>query len=409
MPPRTFVVILVAAWASIALPPAGLGAERRPEPGASGAPPCARTRDCAPNQVCTSGTCAAPTIVVSWRSVTVEGREIVPVACTLDGRPCAEEELDWWRICARRPLPLGCGEEDARGAIHLSVDRSHKEGGRAAGFLIPALRAAMQALADRQRREGAASGRGFTGQVTLAVDPETPYRLVAAVVHSTGMAGFSDFRFADPERFLTAAPDIVVVAPTLAMGGCPEKVEPPEEERQEEREERRKDKPPGDRDPTPAADRDGGGRAAPASDFVRMIVVRDCGQPQLNLTLLLTGKAFQIRYDIDHYRDVLGDVDPIRKRPASPETGAPASFDFAALHGRLAALKALVPQESTINVGAELQTPWRDLSRTIATVSYRLAGTPFGTERELREAPLERDGDGRPVPLFPVVILVVAE
>jgi hypothetical protein len=109
------------------------------------------------------------------------------------------------------------------------------------------------------------------------------------------------------------------------------------------------------------------------------------------------------------------------------------SHDYATLYNRLEVLKERFPAEETINIAAEMDTPWHIVARTIDVARVKLEahpdygpGPPFEGERRLTQffrahsakQPCKEDCDGdgeltaadvEPVLMFHRVVFVVAE
>lgn len=86
-----------------------------------------------------------------------------------------------------------------------------------------------------------------------------------------------------------------------------------------------------------------------------------------------------------------------------------ADYDYAALHNRLAELKARYPQTDAIGLSAAPDIPWQTIARTMDCARTRLAGAPFqGEDAAARyEAARPLPGKDDEVLLFPVVRFVV--
>lgn len=96
--------------------------------------------------------------------VFLDGRKVLPVRCTLKGRPC----------------PAGPRPDRA----NLSIAKAHYKGSKAQSYLLPKVRAALAAEV--------AAGRT---RARLAVDSRTPYSVVVALIQTAKDAGIVDIGF----------------------------------------------------------------------------------------------------------------------------------------------------------------------------------------------------------------------
>jgi len=157
----------------------------------------------------------------------------------------------------------------------------------------------------------------------------------------------------------------------------------------------------------------------------------DPDKKPLNLTVLISKQGFLLKQQ-DELQDVA--EKPIPKDTfeiSTVENGAPVTktvedYDYPALYSRLRAKKQRYPDETTINIAAEMDIPWHVIARTIDAARIQLEESHFdGRERmqkyasskpEMRTSKKDIDGDGtvtdkdqEPVPMFPRVVFVVAE
>ena len=92
-----------------------------------------------------------------------------------------------------------CQKEDYKQAGNkYSIDKAFKEDGSAASFMVVPLFKKLDELVkeskDLARELGDESG--FKGILTIICDRDIPFRMIAELVHTAGMAGLSDLRFA---------------------------------------------------------------------------------------------------------------------------------------------------------------------------------------------------------------------
>jgi len=157
----------------------------------------------------------------------------------------------------------------------------------------------------------------------------------------------------------------------------------------------------------------------------------DPDKKPLNLTVLISKQGFLLKQQ-DELQDVA--EKPIPKDTfeiSVVENGAPVTksvedYDFATLYSRLRAKKQRYPEETTINIAADMDIPWHVIARTIDASRVQLEDGNFeGRDRmmkytaakpEMQKSKKDIDGDGavteadqEPVPMFPRVVFVVAD
>lgn len=116
-------------------------------------------------------------IVVTKQSIIVDHKPVVKVDCTAGGQVCQEEDF-------------------ARDGNYYSIDKSFKEDGSESSFLIDPLYKKLDTVVKLQKAEAKELDREFKPIATIICDREVPFRLIAEIVHTAGMAGLSDLRFA---------------------------------------------------------------------------------------------------------------------------------------------------------------------------------------------------------------------
>lgn len=151
-------------------------------------------------------------IMVTKQHVIVDHSAVVQVECTLDGRMCTNEPIEGsaaatsipagdiqaLNYCNQTPVPDDCTPEDIErlGRMRFRIDKSYKQDGNEEQFLIVPLHKKLQQLVKNQKEENQALGREFRGVTTIIADSYVPFRMLAEVVHTAGMAELSDIRFA---------------------------------------------------------------------------------------------------------------------------------------------------------------------------------------------------------------------
>lgn len=158
----------------------------------------------------------------------------------------------------------------------------------------------------------------------------------------------------------------------------------------------------------------------------------DPDKKPLNLTVLISKQGFLIKQ-----QDELTDAQekPIPKdtlvfdvvdASGGLTTKTAEDYDYPSLYNRLRAKKQRYPEETTINIAAEMDIPWHVIARTIDAARIELKDPSFeGPERMkrymaaepvMKQSKKDLDGDGavtdsdmEPVAMFPRVVFVVAE
>ena len=116
-------------------------------------------------------------ITVTKQSIIVDHKSIVKVDCNRNGQICQPE--DYKEV-----------------GNSYTIGKSFKEDGNEASFLIEPLFKKLDELVKQQKEEAKELEREFKAVATLVCDKEIPFRLIAEVVHTAGMAGLGDLRFA---------------------------------------------------------------------------------------------------------------------------------------------------------------------------------------------------------------------
>ncbi len=126
----------------------------------------------------------------------------------------------------------------------------------------------------------------------------------------------------------------------------------------------------------------------------------------LNLTVLITSKGFVVKQQAE----LTTEPDkPIYKRMVTENGKHVMDYDYATLYDRLMAKKRQYPDETTINIGAEMTIPWHIIARTIDATRVQLQKDSYEEMAAYMKAKPKLDAQHRPLPLFPAVVFVVAE
>lgn len=151
-------------------------------------------------------------ILVSKDHIVVDHQAVVQIECTLDGRACTniplegkadaqslpEGDIQALNYCDTVPMPGDCTPDvmERLKRIRFRIDKSYKEDGSDEQFLILPLHKKLQQLVRAQKEENLALGREFKGITTIIADRSLPFRMLAEIVHTAGMAELGDIRFA---------------------------------------------------------------------------------------------------------------------------------------------------------------------------------------------------------------------
>ncbi len=151
-------------------------------------------------------------IMINKQHIIVDHQAVVQVDCTVDGRTCSdipsedgaertsipEGDIQALNYCQRDPAPADCTPEElARlNRIRFRIDESYKQDGDAEQFLIVPLLDRLQQVVKDQKEQSMLLGREFRGIATIIADRNIPFRMLAEVVHTAGMAELGDIRFA---------------------------------------------------------------------------------------------------------------------------------------------------------------------------------------------------------------------
>ena len=132
----------------------------------------------------------------------------------------------------------------------------------------------------------------------------------------------------------------------------------------------------------------------------------------LNLTVLVTKNGFALKQQAELTE---AQEPPIPKRSFMVKGKELVDYDYPALYTRVRQKKIEHPDETTVNVGAEMDIPWQTIARTIDATRVVLTADSYDDIEKYNAAKpkmgKDQDGDGAadPVDMFPAVVFVVAE
>ena len=116
-------------------------------------------------------------ITLTKQSIIVDHKSIVKVDCNRNGQICQPEDYK-------------------ESGNSYTIGKSFKEDGNESSFLIEPLFKKLDEVVKQQKEEAKELEREYKAVATLVCDREIPFRLIAEVVHTAGMAGLGDLRFA---------------------------------------------------------------------------------------------------------------------------------------------------------------------------------------------------------------------
>jgi biopolymer transport protein ExbD len=169
-------------------------------------------------------------IVITKKHVVVDFKPVATVHCSFQGRECTEEDIKAIGRCRRYLDQCGaqamdmdakmtentpdvfamrqkdcaakadkaCSLEDYKSlaAVRFFFDKTDKDNGDENQFLVMPVFNALKELVRQKKEQDASLQQEFKGVATVVADESIPFRMLAEVVHTAGMAELSEFRFA---------------------------------------------------------------------------------------------------------------------------------------------------------------------------------------------------------------------
>jgi len=135
-------------------------------------------------------------VVIKKSFIAVDDKEVVRVDCRLSGAPCDASQIARRTFCDMNKKECGGGELQQLRTMSFFVDKSYKEDADENSFLIVPLLKALEEKVKMEQEENRELKREFKGMVNIIADRDIPFRLLAEVVHTAGVAGLSNMRFA---------------------------------------------------------------------------------------------------------------------------------------------------------------------------------------------------------------------
>lgn len=131
-------------------------------------------------------------VTITKRAIIVDNKKVVPIECqTASGQQCQHSKSEGGANdykCDKKSCP-------AETNTYL-IDKAYKEDGSENSFLVEPLFKQLKEMVKTAKEDAKLLNRKWKGVVTIVCDSYIPYRIIAEVVHSAGMAELSDLRFA---------------------------------------------------------------------------------------------------------------------------------------------------------------------------------------------------------------------
>lgn len=135
-------------------------------------------------------------ITVTKKHLIVDKSAVANIDCKIGGQMCTQDDFDLKARCSKPENNCAADEIKRSNSMLFYVDKSYKKDGSDREFLIEPLHKELERLVKTQKDENMKLGRPFEGITSIIVDKDIPFRLIAEIVHSAGMAELHDFRFA---------------------------------------------------------------------------------------------------------------------------------------------------------------------------------------------------------------------
>ena len=150
-------------------------------------------------------------IVVSKRSVVVDGEDIVPLKCRFNGKPCkeradgdAKSDFQWMNECSKAPAPTICNNWAGWRKVEFKFDDSLRQDKDPDSFVIVKLLKKLDEVVEAQKKaeekapksDDDEKEKGNKRAATVVVDSSIPFRVIVDVMKTAGMAELNTVRFA---------------------------------------------------------------------------------------------------------------------------------------------------------------------------------------------------------------------
>ena len=135
-------------------------------------------------------------ITVTKRHILADKKAVVKVSCKVGGQMCSEDDYELLGHCERERDACSAEEHARTDGMYFYIDKSFKEDGSDEKFLVSPLHKELERLVREQKEENLKLQREYKGVATIICDRNIPFRMIAEVVHTAGMAELHDLRFA---------------------------------------------------------------------------------------------------------------------------------------------------------------------------------------------------------------------
>lgn len=128
----------------------------------------------------------------------------------------------------------------------------------------------------------------------------------------------------------------------------------------------------------------------------------------LNLTVIITDKGFSIKQEAS-VAGADADINIEKKTFKDKDGRLFVDYDYPALYSKLMEIKKKFKDETTINIGADMNIKWEVVARTIDAARVQLKKESYDDLDAYSRAEEDYDADGKVKLLFPHVVFVVAD
>lgn len=135
-------------------------------------------------------------IIMKKDAIMVDTKSVVRVDCRVGGAQCTDDQIKDRTKISMSTKGYSPEQVATLRQMKFSVDKSYKEDGEENSFVIIPLVKALEEKVKNQQEENKELRREFKAMVNIICDRDLPFRMVAEVVHSAGLAGLSNMRFA---------------------------------------------------------------------------------------------------------------------------------------------------------------------------------------------------------------------
>ena len=135
-------------------------------------------------------------VTVTKRHILADKKAVVKVNCKVGGQMCTDDDFEMMAHCEQKPEECSPEEHNRANSMYFYIDKSYKEDGSDEKFMITPLHKELERLVREQKEENLKLQREYKGIATIVCDRDIPFRMIAEIVHTAGMAELHDLRFA---------------------------------------------------------------------------------------------------------------------------------------------------------------------------------------------------------------------